>query len=98
MREIERQPAFRDDLGRLHRRGKKHKEFERFAALIQRLREDSLLPPAADDHPLRPPWQDFRSFKVQPDWLVYYRKEPGLLILARTGEHAYLGKMIPAKT
>lgn len=51
--------------------------------------------PLADkfrDHGLTGRWAAFRECHIQPDWLLIYRLEEGLLVLtlARTGSHADL--------
>lgn len=52
--------------------------------------EETSLPPAYRDHPLKGSWSGFRDAHIEPDWLLIYRIAGEELQLARTGSHADL--------
>lgn len=42
------------------------------------------------DHPLRGEWEGHRECHLEPDWLLIYRVEGGVITFERTGTHADL--------
>lgn len=50
------------------------------------------LDPRHKDHPLSGEWSGHRECHIQPDWLLIYRYENDILVLAltRTGTHSDL--------
>ena len=42
------------------------------------------------DHPLRGEWKGHRECHLEPDWLLIYRVEGGVITFERTGTHADL--------
>ena len=78
---------FKKDLKRLNKRGYKLTKLE---AIIDRLRAGLPLSPIDDDHPLKGPWESYRSCHVQGDWCLIYRIEDDAIALVRTGTHSDL--------
>ncbi|MCH5209767.1 MAG: type II toxin-antitoxin system YafQ family toxin [Oscillospiraceae bacterium] len=52
------------------------------------------LPDEYNDHNLLGDWKGYRECHIQPDWLLIYRIEHGILVLSlqRTGTHSDLFK------
>ena len=50
------------------------------------------LPDEYNDHNLSGNWKGYRECHIQPDWLLIYRIERGILVLSlqRTGTHSDL--------
>lgn len=71
---------------------KKNLNIELLDAIIRKLSRGEDLPQENRDHALSGNWSGYRECHVQPDWLLIYRIEEGLLILTltRTGTHSDL--------
>ena len=69
------------------RRGKSKDKIKRIVDLLQ---SEKSLPPKNRDHPLSGNWKDHRECHIEPDWLLIYKIEDGILFLERTGTHADL--------
>jgi mRNA interferase YafQ len=82
-----RSAQFKRDVKRVQKRGK---DMARLKVLLTLLIEQSPLPAAYLDHPLRGDWKGYRDAHIEPDWLLLYRVEGEELHLARTGSHADL--------
>jgi mRNA interferase YafQ len=78
---------FERDVKRAKKRGL---DLDRLKTLIQLLLEEKPLPPRYRDHSLIGNYKGHRECHIQPDWLLIYKHEPGVLILERTGTHADL--------
>jgi mRNA interferase YafQ len=78
---------FRRDVKRAEKRGK---DMDKLRAVLSLLIEESPLPAAYGDHPLKGDWNGFRDLHLEPDWLLLYRVRGDELQLARTGSHADL--------
>jgi mRNA interferase YafQ len=48
------------------------------------------LDPRLMDHALKGEFVGRRECHVEPDWLLVYKREPGIIIFERTGTHADL--------
>ena len=59
---------------------------------VTRLANGEPLDPRHKDHPLSGEWSGHRECHIQPDWLLIYRYENDILVLAltRTGTHSDL--------
>lgn len=81
---------FRKDYKRAIKRGKKIAKLDE---VIQKLANGEPLDVKHRDHALVGNWSAFRECHIEPDWLLVYRIEAGVLILtlARTGTHGDLG-------
>ncbi len=88
MREIRQTSQFRADLKRIAKSGRYRKED--LMDLLELLSEDEPIPIKYRDHALSGEWNQFRECHIKPDWLLIYRLEPGVLLLARTGSHSDL--------
>ena len=80
-----RSAQFKRDVKRVRKQGK---DLEKLKTLLALLLEQSTLPTAYLDHPLRGDWQGYRDAHIEPDWLLLYRVVGDELHLARTGNHA----------
>lgn len=60
--------------------------------VVTRLANGEPLDPRHKDHPLSGEWSGHRECHIQPDWLLNYRYENDILVLAltRTGTHSDL--------
>lgn len=64
-------------------------------AVIVKLANDEVLPPAQRDHALTGNFVGFRDCHIHPDWVLIYKKlesedELGILRLEATGTHSDL--------
>ena len=61
-------------------------------SVIDDLLSEKILDKKYHDHPLSGNYEGFRECHIQPDWLLIYTVDHGLLILvaARTGSHSDL--------
>lgn len=71
---------------------KRNLKTELLDEIIRKLSRGEDLPQENRDHALSGNWSGYRECHVQPDWLLIYRIEEGLLILTltRTGTHSDL--------
>ena len=60
--------------------------------VIRLLAADQPLPEEYNDHNLSGNWKGYRECHIQPDWLLIYRIERGILVLSLqwTGTHSDL--------
>ena len=58
--------------------------------VISMLQRDVALEDKHVDHPLAGNWQGFRDCHIQPDLVLLYRVDNGVLQLARIGSHSEL--------
>lgn len=80
-----RTSQFKRDVKRVKKRDK---DMSKLRTLVTLLMEQSPLPDAYQDHPLRGNWNGYRDAHIEPDWLLLYRVVGNELQLARTGSHA----------
>jgi len=78
---------FKKDVKKARKRGK---NLGKLKALLSLLIQQTPLPEAYQDHPLRGNWKGCRDAHIEPDWLLLYRVNGEELQLARTGTHADL--------
>ncbi|MGP1284201.1 MAG: type II toxin-antitoxin system RelE/ParE family toxin [Parasphingopyxis sp.] len=82
-----RSTAFKKDVKRMMKRGKK---MAKLKAVISMLLEGAELDPRLRDHPMKGEWAGWRDLHIEPDWLLLYRVRETELLLARTGTHSDL--------
>ena len=89
MLELVTTAQFRKDLRRIRRRGYDLSKLDR---VLRSLLGEEPLPAKHRDHALSGDYIGFRECHVEPDWLLVYAIDKGLLILtaSRTGTHADL--------
>lgn len=80
---------YRKDLKRVQSRGLR---MEKLAAIVDKLRAGKPLSPIDDDHPLKGPWDSYRSCHIQGDWCLIYQSNAAEIVLVRTGTHSDLFK------
>ena len=78
---------FRRDVKRMEKRGK---DMNKLKTLINLLQEEQLLPSSYQAHPLKGSWKPHWDAHIEPDWLLIYLVQDGILFLERTGTHADL--------
>ena len=71
---------------------KRHMNVDLLDDIIRALSRGEPLPEKNRDHALTGDWIGHRECHIQPDWLLIYRIEDGVLVLtlARTGSHSDL--------
>lgn len=69
---------------------KRHMNVQLLEAVIAALAMGETLPTKFKDHALEGEWAGFRECHIQPDWLLVYKIENGVLVLtlSRTGSHS----------
>ncbi|MDR1735803.1 MAG: type II toxin-antitoxin system YafQ family toxin [Oscillospiraceae bacterium] len=77
---------FKRDLRRAEKRGK---DLSLLEEVIDILAEGKRLPIEYSDHPLKGNYKGFRECHIEPDWLLVYKIDKGILVLllSRTGTH-----------
>lgn len=91
MRTIERAAAFKRDYKR-ELKGRYRKILvDRLADILHLLAKDKALDSCYCDHSLNGNWAGYRECHIKPDLLLIYRKkDPNILRLARLGSHSEL--------
>lgn len=71
---------------------KQGKDMDKLRSVVAVLAEGQRLARQYRDHALTGQWSGFRECHIQPDWLLIYRVDNGVLVLtlSRTGTHAEL--------
>jgi len=69
---------------------KRGKDLAKAEAIVELLRSGQPLPAKLKDHPLIRNYHGTRELKIEPDWLLIYYIEDGVLYLFDTGTHADL--------
>ena len=85
--EIKNTTQFKKDYKLARRRGL---NMDLLKDVVTRLANGEPLDPRHKDHPLSGEWSGHRECHIQPDWLLIYRYENDILVLAltRTGTHS----------
>jgi len=89
MLELVQTTQFRRDLKRARRRGR---DLVLLSTVIGQLQREEKLPASCRDHALVGNYSGSRECHIQPDWLLIYRIDYGVLVLVlqRTGTHSDL--------
>lgn len=89
MLKIEYGAAFKKDFKKIKKRGYNLTYLEKVLKLLVELKP---LPNKYKDHALLGNYKGFRECHIQPDWLLIYRIDEGVLTLTltRTGSHSDL--------
>jgi mRNA interferase YafQ len=87
MREIIRTNQFKRDVKLATKRGK---DMAKLREIIFLLAEAQPLPARCKDHALSGAWKHHRDCHIEPDWLLLYKIDGGIVSLDRTGTHADL--------
>ena len=69
---------------------KRHLDIDLLDSIIRVLSRGETLPEKHRDHELTGNWTGYRECHIQPNWLLVYRIDDGVLVLtlARTGTHS----------
>lgn len=80
---------FRKDLKLVQKQGK---NLDKLFSVVETLSNDEKLDAKYKDHELSGEYGGFRECRIEPDWLLIYRKnsEQVILYLMRTGSHSDL--------
>ncbi len=85
------QPVFRKSFDKDVKRAKKRgKAMDKLKLILRLLLEEKPIPLKCRDHALSGNYSNHRECHIEPDWLLIYKSEPGLIIFERTGTHADL--------
>lgn len=87
MLKLELTNKFKKDFEKLKKQGKDLKKLKSVLLILQ---SKDILPLKNKDHQLKGKLKEFRECHIEPDWLLMYKVEKDILILARTGSHAEL--------
>jgi mRNA interferase YafQ len=87
MRRPDYSGQFKRDVKQAQKRGK---DMVKLKKLLCLLTEDKQLPATYHDHPLKGGRHGFREAHIEPDWLLIYKIEVGLVRFERTGRHSDL--------
>lgn len=78
---------FKRDVKLLKKRGK---DMGKLRNVINLLLEGKPLPRGLGDHPLKGEWKPSRDLHIEPDWVLIYCIEGGIVRFDRTGTHSDL--------
>ena len=78
---------FKRDYKLMKRRGK---DMDKLRTIMRKLADQETIEAKHRDHPLVGNYAGRRECHVEPDWLLIYKLEPGVIIFERTGTHADL--------
>ena len=84
---VESARQFRRDIKLLGKRGKSMGKLKR---VVDAIRAHQRLDVKHQDHPLVGVWKGWRDCHIEPDWVLIYKVEHGVLRLGRTGTHSDL--------
>ncbi len=84
---IVRAGRFKKDYKHMKRRGK---DMSGLLRLMESLADEESLESKHRDHPLVGNYVGRRECHVEPDWLLVYKLELGVIIFERTGTHSEL--------
>ena len=89
MLEVVPTKQFRKEYRRMIRRGKNPAKME---YVLKKLQNEEPLEKKYRDHDLQGDWTGYRECHIEPDWLLIYKVDKGMLILttSRTGTHSDL--------
>jgi mRNA interferase YafQ len=84
---IARSNSYKRDYRLAERQGR---DVERLECVIDALASGDSLPAEYRDHPLKGEYKGYRECHIEPDWLLVYKIDKGLLVLllSRTGAHS----------
>lgn len=87
--QVRRTSQFKKDYKRALKRGL---AINKLDEAIELLAKDGCLPPEYNDHPLIGDMKGLRECHVEPDWLLVYQIDHGILVLVltSTGTHSDL--------
>ena len=80
---------FERDVKRMLKRGK---DMEKLKSLIRALLAEEKLDPIHREHKLVGNWKGRRECRIESDWLLIYKVDPGRIVFERTGTHSDLFK------
>lgn len=87
MLEIKYLTQFKKDLKKVTKRGN---DLAKLKKLIEILAKEKDIPVKYKDHKLSGNYLGYRDCRIEPDWLLIYRKSSIHITLARTGSHSDL--------
>ncbi|MEW6718937.1 MAG: type II toxin-antitoxin system YafQ family toxin [Thermodesulfobacteriota bacterium] len=69
---------------------KRGKDVSKLRAVMRALVQEVPLDPRLRDHALKGEFAERRECHIEPDWLLIYKLEPGVVVFERTGTHSDL--------
>jgi mRNA interferase YafQ len=69
---------------------KRGNDISKLKAVMRALVQEVPLDPGLRDHALKGKFAGRRECHIEPDWLLIYKLEPGVVIFERTGTHSDL--------
>ncbi len=69
---------------------KRRKDVSKLQAVMRALVQEVPLDPRLRDHALKGEFAGRRECHIEPDWLLIYKLEPGVVVFERTGTHSDL--------
>jgi mRNA interferase YafQ len=69
---------------------KRGKDISKLQAVMRALVQEVSFDPRLRDHALKGEFAGRRECQVEPDWLLVYKLEQGVVIFERTGTHSDL--------
>ncbi|MBN1102754.1 MAG: type II toxin-antitoxin system YafQ family toxin [Deltaproteobacteria bacterium] len=86
-------PGFSNQFERdVKRMQKRWKDMEKLKILIRSLVAEETLDAIHREHKLLGNWKGRRECRLESDWLLIYKIEPGRIVFERTGTHSDLFK------
>ena len=84
---IESTTQFKKDVKKVLKSGRSPNKLKEIVVLLE---HENPLPQKNKDHALKGNYLDCRECHIEPDWLLIYMVEKGVLRLLRTGSHSQL--------
>ncbi|MCH7731670.1 MAG: type II toxin-antitoxin system YafQ family toxin [Candidatus Marinimicrobia bacterium] len=85
MKELYISNAYKKDIKRLVKQGRKLSEIDK---IIHLLVSGERFPPKHRLHKLKGKWSGYRECHIAPDWLLIWREDEQSVRLMRTGSHS----------
>ena len=86
---IQRRTIFERDVKRCQKR---NLDLSKLKEVMRLLAEEQVLSAKYRDHTLTGNYVGRRECHIQPDWLLIYKQEDGVIVFERTGTHSDLFK------
>lgn len=87
MLEIRQSNAFKRDIKRVKKQGRK---FDLLDEVVELLENKQPLPEYYRNHKLTGDYKNYFELHIEPDWLLIYKIDSTTLYLTRTGSHSEL--------
>lgn len=85
MREFKYSARFKRDYKLCKKRGR---DMQKMQYILSILALGETIPERYKDHPLKSNWKGYRDIHIEPDWILIYKLEGAVILLAATGTHS----------